>query len=427
MMNQDSPILVRFLLFAFFIAATISHFAFPEVAVAQFPPDKVSVLPVFVVPKGQQKPSKSEKVLLMKHVQWAQKRYREMLGNRSTFDFKIKPKVFESKRTLKQFEKGKPANLIVEELLDFYQTDRFSCKYIFLTVFVNPKTKFPSPGGRPINGGVNTGGGIVVFSSLALTTSKKFQTVLQHELGHSFGLPHVDTYGYQQKQNQSIMSYNRAHHTNGLRPSKTPGILIPEDIRSLALNDRVFAGLKFDEKRDVPRGYKLKGVRILGTMELPQHPLVQVKTSDGETKNTSVDNIVHSRIKPSIDRGKIEFDRKTMWQSGPLDDGVASVRLTFPMKVALDRIKVYSQHSGQHHGVKSVRVSTVNKNQETIVVVESKIQVPDGEVKFKQATSKRWKIDFRAGKSKKVVIRGLRFFNGDQEMFPPSVPYKAER
>ena len=355
------------------------------------------------------------------------KTYREMLGNRSTFDLESKPKVFDSKYTLRQFEKGRPANLVLEELLERYEMDRFSCKYIFLAVFVNPKTKIPSPGGRPINGGINTGGGIVVFSTLALNASRSFQSTLQHELGHSFGLVHVDMYGYHLKQNQSIMSYNRSHHTNGLRPSRTPGILIPEDIRSLALNDRVFAGLEFDEKRDVPTGYKLKPVRILGTMELPKHPLVQVKTIDGETQKGSVDNIVHSRIKPSMDHGKIEFDPKTMWLSAPQDDGVASVQLTFPMEVALDRIKVYSQHSGKHSGITGVRVSTFNKTNEPTAVAASKIEDPDGEINFEQATSQKWKIDFRSGKSKKVAIRGLRFYNGEKEMFPPSAPYEAER
>ena len=349
-----------------------------------------------------------------------------MLGNRSTFDFRTQPNVFESKNTLKQFEKGKPANLIIEELFEFYETDRFTCEYIFLAVFMNSKTKFPKPGGRPINGGVNTGGGIVVFSSLALSTSEKFQSTLQHELGHSFGLVHPNMYGYDLKKNQSIMSYNPSHHTNGLRPSRSPGILIPEHIRTLALNDRVFPGLQFDEKRDVPQRYKLKPVRILGTMDLPNNPLVKATTRDGESKGSLVQNIVHKRIKPSIDRGKLEFDRKTMWLSAPQTNEIVSVRLTFPMEVSLDSIRIYSQHSGRHSGVKRVRVSTLNKNGIT-VVAESRIKVPDGGITFEKATAQRWELDFLAGKSKKVAIRGLRFFNGEQELFPPPVPSEAEK
>ena len=73
-------------------------------SLAQAPPENISVLPVFVVPGGQRGPSNSEKRLLMKHLQWTQERYREMLGGQSSFDIEDKPMVFESKRTIKQFE-----------------------------------------------------------------------------------------------------------------------------------------------------------------------------------------------------------------------------------------------------------------------------------------------------------------------------------
>jgi len=70
--------------------------------------------------------------------------------------------------------------------------------------------------------------------------SKNFQSTLQHEPGHAFGMLHVNAYGRDMKRNESIMSYNPNHHTGFLRASKTPGILIPENFRVLALNDRVF-------------------------------------------------------------------------------------------------------------------------------------------------------------------------------------------
>ena len=72
------------------------------------------------------------------------------------------------------------------------------------------------------------------------------------------------------KTNPSIMSYNPAHHTNGFDPSPTPGTLIPEDLRGLAKNQRVFPGLRFDPRRDVPAGYHLHPLVKLGPMELPE-------------------------------------------------------------------------------------------------------------------------------------------------------------
>ena len=43
---------------------------------------------------------------------------------------------------------------------------------------------------------------------------------------------------------------------------QTPGKLIAEDLRALALNQRVFSGLRFDPTKDVPLGYSMAGRRV---------------------------------------------------------------------------------------------------------------------------------------------------------------------
>lgn len=63
------------------------------------------------------------------------------------------------------------------------------------------------------------------------------------------------------------MSYNPLHHTNWFKPSDTPGIMIPEDIRGLALNDLAFPNLEFDPQKDIPSGYKIADIVSLGIME----------------------------------------------------------------------------------------------------------------------------------------------------------------
>lgn len=394
---------------------------------AQEPPESVSVLPVFVVPKGQKAPPKQDHVLLAKHLQWAQTRYRELLGNQTTFKLEEKVKTFQSKWTIAQLEKGGATELLVEEMFDKLGTNRYSCKYIFVAVFAVPQKKVPSNASAiPFNGGVNTGGGIVSFPYKAFK-SENFQSTLQHELGHAFGMLHVNAYGHDMKRNESIMSYNRDHHTNYLRPSRTPGTLIPENYRVLALNDRVFANFDFDAKRHLPKGYKLKKMRHLGPLDLPNDRMIEVETSSGETYESSVSNIVHMRIRPSIDRGEIEFDAKSMWHSAKQKDGIASVTLKFPQSIELDRIKVYSQHSGKTHEVTHVTVSTIGQGSEEVEIGSSEVDFPDGELTFSKTRTQTLKLDFKAGKSKAVVIRGLRFFSGDQEYYPPLVPYHAER
>jgi hypothetical protein len=160
------------------------------------------------------------------------------------------------------------AQLLTAELLPFFHVDRMTCNSVYVIVVMNPHDDFPQGGGRPINGGFGKGGGALALSTYLLDRMPNFQSTLQHELGHAFGLPHVKEYGYNMRTNASIMSYNPAHHTSGFQPSPTPGTLIPEDRRGLALNQRVFPGLSFDPRRDVPAGYRLQRVVGLGPMTL---------------------------------------------------------------------------------------------------------------------------------------------------------------
>ncbi len=164
---------------------------------------------------------------------------------------------------------------MVDELLRHHNYNRYNCPLIFVAIVINARDDYPGGGARPFNGGLNSGGGIVEMSSYGLDRAPNFQSTLQHELGHAFGLPHVDVYGYDMETNPSVMSYNPKHHTQGFMPSRTPGILIAEDIRALALNRRVFSRLRFDAKADVPPGYTMQKIVTLGPMDIPGHPIIR--------------------------------------------------------------------------------------------------------------------------------------------------------
>ena len=393
---------------------------------------QVQVLPVFFVPKGQAKPTAKETALLQRHLKWSQRRYREMLNGESTFEIAGKrPEIYMARRPL-EFYRQQPQEAapdMADELLRWKKTDRFACNYIFLAVVMNSKDRFPKGGGRPFNGGVNTGGGIVKMSSRNLDESPNFQSTLQHELGHSFGLVHVDAYGYDMKRNKSIMAYNKQHHTKKFKPAKQPGELIPEDYRLLALNSLVLKDLEFNESKHLPSGYKLQDkIATLSPMEIPNHPDgIKVTTEDGETNRSSVQNVVHARIRTSIDRGEIEYDRKTMWHSEKLKTGWATITLEFPEKVTLDKVAVYSQHSGKAHAAVAAKLLTVDAKGKS--ELRSEIQMPeqDAVMELKPETSKVWQLQLKAGKSGRVVIRGLRFFHKGVELFPPRIPIEAEK
>ncbi|MGA2297193.1 MAG: hypothetical protein ABSG15_06575 [FCB group bacterium] len=389
-------------------------------------PGRVTVRPVFFVPTDARNPVDSEKINIMRYLNWAQARYKEMLKFRTTFMIADStPDVYFAKQNdaFYQSQSEGAASAFADELLTHYGYNRFNCPYIFLIIYMSPSNEFPNGGARPLNAGFNTGGGIVNLSIYTMDKKPNFESTLQHELGHSFGLPHVDVYGYDMKKNMSIMAYNPKHHTNFFTPSKTPGILNPEDLRDLALNKFVFPEMYFDSTIDVPGDYAMNPNFIkLGILDIPNQAdyHLQVTTSSGETFGTAVENIVQHQIKPSIAGMGNTFDKKNMWQSDKV--AWAEAEIHFPFAVSMDKIGVHTQHSGQHNKAERIKIEA-NKNGKYSVISDNPINDADQYISFKPSSASDWKFSFKTGANQTVTVRGLEFFYKDETFFPPLVPY----
>jgi len=222
---------------------------------------QVKILPVFFVPADGKEPRDAEIQLLNKHLLIAQSRYKAMIKDRDIFGIISDPPViYKSPNNLWFFRKSadRGGTKYTLELLQHLNVSRYDCPYILLIVVMNPTDNFPYGGGRTINGGIGNGGGIVIMSSYLLNQPDGgFQSTLQHELGHSFGLLHADAYGYDMNTSKSIMSYNPNNNWRGFEPPASEGILIPEDLYALAKNKLVFPNFYFDPVKDVPAGYQL--------------------------------------------------------------------------------------------------------------------------------------------------------------------------
>jgi len=394
--------------------------------VSYLPPSHVHVWPVFVVPKGEDGPTPELVECISRHLRWTRDRYREMLHGRDTFEIEGRaPLVLEGRLTLAEYrelpEGGAPQ--FVCEALEAVNESRFSAPYIFLVTLMNPADDLPLAGGRPLNGGLNTGGGVVIVSSHAIGTAPNVQSTFQHELGHAFGLLHSDAYGFDLWTHESIMSYNQAQHTHGFEPSETPGILCPEDIRALAYNRRVFRNLTFDPAADVPVGYEMpKRPGWLGPMDIPgQLPYSLSATTDsGEAYGSKVGNMLLMPIAPSSGPGNT-FDPSTMWHSEESKDGWVQADVSFPCPVRLSAVAVHTQHSGICHAAHAVRILAASGEGWT-EVVEAELPTVDCVVTLAPTTAQGWRFRFRAGESNRVVVRGLRFFSGETEVFPPFLP-----
>jgi hypothetical protein len=397
-------------------------------------PERISVLPVFIVPQGEAVPTRVQKVKLLRHLKWAQQWYQDHLPGEVTFRLEEEILTHRSPRPLAYYRglpKSEPAGAWAGELLDRLETDRFSCPHVLLTVVMNPAERFPIGGGRPLNGGYDTGGGIIVFSSFALDRLPNFQSTLRHEFGHSFGLPHVDTYRYDMQTNASVMSYNPAHKTRGFEEGTAPPELIPEDLRGLALNDRALDDLEFDPRRDVPADYELFARAVwLGPLKIPGQPDYHIEASStAETLHGSeVQNTVLGRIEPSAGPG-VKFNRGSMWEAQTDANGWIPLELTFPVPVELDRIVVHSEHSGRYNKALAVRVQAANEGtvevdagEEFRDVTTAPLSAADAAVRFRPTKAERWRLFFQAGPNGRVVIRGLQFYAGEDELFPPLIP-----
>jgi hypothetical protein len=423
------------------------------------PPEQVSVLPLFFVPAAESAPSETQKQALGRHLEVCRKRYAQMLGNRDGFRVAPGgPRVIRSRQTLAELralpEDAAPE--IVATLLTEFEVNRYTCPYVFLATVINPGQDWPAGGGRPLNGGFDTGGGIVVLSSRGLDASPHFQSTLQHELGHGFGLPHVDAYGHDMATSPSLMSYNPRHHTEGFRAAAEPGRLMPEERRGLILNRRAFSGLRFDPRRDVPAGYRLAELAWIPPMSIPGQPSYapRVSTPSGEDFGSSVRSIVGGRILPSappVEGGRPSFDGKFMWQSRPAganggwvrvdvtapiavsrptesaagaNGGWVRVDVVFPAAVTLTRVGVHSQHGGRYHAADALRVEAASAG-EFVPVGESALESVDQVVPIPSRTARSWRFWFHATDGKAVVLRGLRFFGRKGEIVPPLVPFGA--
>lgn len=226
----------------------------PDVAPRLHQDARVRVLPLFfLAADGHLADPSAAANLLSQHVRLAQDHYASLLG--TTFELEGPVAMHRSTQPTTRFTQvvensdDDRAHRILGELLRARGEDRYGASVVFLTVFVGSGPPIGG-GGRSFNGAPGSGGGYLEMdvASLLRDEAYPFQSTLVHELGHAFGLTHVDCHGYPLYANESIMSYDRAHWSHGLIPSATPGRLMPQDYFALALNHRVFPDFVYDAR-----------------------------------------------------------------------------------------------------------------------------------------------------------------------------------
>lgn len=370
------------------------------------PPKSVAILPVFAVASDQSQPNLEQINRFSRHLKLSQSRFLEMTGGVDTFEIKDGYVVIDLKRPLafykSQYEDGAPA--ILAEILGALRVSRFSAPWVFVVCVVNNIDDYPNPGGRPINGGLNNGAGYLHFSSRSLRSlDTRLQSTLEHELGHAFGLLHVDSYGENMQTSTSIMGYNPKHHYSLDGKPALSGVLLNREKYALSRNKRVFRRLAGDKIEPQP-------VASYEPMTIPGHPDApfKVTTQSGESWGSKVQHIFVGRLTASI-APCCRFDGGSMWHSAKSDNREVEISVASPVPIPIDHLMVYTQHSGSAHMARRVEISFYNDTN-LITKLGEDVWYPDKEISFQPILANRIDIKFLTDDSSQVVVRGLRFF-----------------
>lgn len=239
---------------------------------------RISVKPIFYVFKDQWHsglPSKEDLRLIRHYLEHARDHFKQLLGpdveafdiaeasiHRGQYDESSIKKIAEqslhtpsdqSKEHIQgqtQDQTRNPAqklapdfeHAMLKEILELRGSNRYIEPSVFVFILVNPNMQLYRPhwggGGRSFNGGVNGGGGIVVLEYRRFRYG--FYSTLVHELGHAFGLTHVNCSGQSMSESESIMSYNPRHRSRGSGVAINPGSLTDTERAKLLLSPRIF-------------------------------------------------------------------------------------------------------------------------------------------------------------------------------------------
>jgi hypothetical protein len=248
---------------------------------------RVGVLPIFYVFSNvpeEKMPTDIDKAMLKQYLVNARAQFASMLDLSLDQSFEVHEPLIHrgvySESHISNPPRLKPGtdtdleHAIVQELLQRRKKTRVTENDIYLFIMVREKifNKFPRrfAGGRSFNGGINGGGGLVVLEYAEMQLG--FYGVLVHELGHAFGLTHVDCYGQSMKTSPSIMSYNLKHRARGIDQGKTPGGLLPEEKALLLLNKRVFPN-----RQDIKKLQNNASACVLPAMDPALGPLPTIR------------------------------------------------------------------------------------------------------------------------------------------------------
>ncbi|MGE3850140.1 MAG: hypothetical protein AB7K09_00215 [Planctomycetota bacterium] len=141
---------------------------------------------------------------------------------------------------------------------------------------------------------------------------------------------------------------------------------------------------------------------------------IRVRTNGGEAYNSKVQNVVHTAILPNA-----KFDAASMWHSDELGNDLwVWLEFTFPQVVTLSAIRLHTEHEQRWHEANAVRVEVAAGNSWR-ELTRGGIDSDDALISFDATAATVWRVHLMADHQKRISVRGVQFYNGQQELYPP--------
>jgi len=328
-------------------------------------------------------------------------------------------------------------------VLDAVGCKQSTCPFVFVVAVMGDPI---SPaGGQRFNHGYNNGGGWLVLNFLgdvvkagAPGSQVTLQSTLLHELGHAFGLPHIADYceianaltcllRLSEAGSSSIMSYNEKNFIFGCgftsstasnpgrwtgpcvypgnaKVDAFPGALLPEDLRVLGMNRRVFPDLFYEEALDAPNT-TVYGFSGTGNTAVEAHSTVELISPDTHPGFAIRPAVLIGADDNAFPEFHDAYDGVSMWHSREIgQDAWASLTIALPGKLRLTRVELYSGFERGTHVATGMRIRV-----DSVLVVETLGPTANQTLIFDR-TGDSILVQVRAGSSGHVVLRGIRLW-----------------